>query len=176
MIAQRDKDIVVATKADWEKLRNCTILVTGASGRLGIYIAQSALFANEKYNLNLNVLLLARSRKKIDEHYGKLIEKANVHLIIQDITEKIETEYPIDFIFHTAGLASPSDFTYRPIETIWGHVQGTKNVLDLAVEKKTKRVLYVSTVEIYGDWNRDVGIKETDMGPLENSNFRACYP
>lgn len=176
MVAERDIDIILSTDVDWGIFKDKGVLVTGASGRLGIYIAQALICANERFDLNVQILLLARSEQKLAEKYGKLLKKSCVHVILQDVTEPIKTDYPVDYIFHTAGLASPSDFTYRPIETLWGHVQGTKNVLDLAVEKKTKKVLYVSTVEIYGTWTSEKSIKESDMGPLKHDNHRACYP
>lgn len=176
MVLLRDLNIILSANADWEKLKNKTVLVTGATGRLGIYIAESLMEANKRRHLNIRTILLARSREKLNRSYGSMLLDDNVHILLQDITAPIHTSYPIDYIFHTAGLASPDDFTHRPIETLWGHVQGTKNVLDLAVEKHTKRVLYVSTVEIYGRWDREAGIRESDMGPLSCTNYRACYP
>lgn len=176
MVDKRDIDIILATHASWEELKGKTILVTGASGRLGMYIAQALLEANRKWNLGAQILLLARSREKLEKAYGSQLYDASVKLLLQDVTEPIQSECTADFVFHTAGLASPSDFTYRPIDTLWGHVQGTKNVLDYAVKSKTKRVLYVSTVEIYGTWNGENRIREEDMGPLSCSNYRACYP
>ena len=176
MVENRDLDIILSTKASWERLKNKGVLVTGATGRLGIYIAQALIEANKRFDLNIKVLLLARSQAKLDGAYGDLLKDKNVVVLLQDVTEPIKTSENVDYIFHTAGLASPSDFTYRPINTLWGHVQGTKNVLDLAVEKATTKVLYVSTVEIYGTWKSEKGIKEDDMGPLNHNGFRACYP
>ena len=37
MVEQRDIDIIFNSPIDWEKFRNKTILVTGATGRLGMY-------------------------------------------------------------------------------------------------------------------------------------------
>ena len=176
MLQKRDIDIILDTKATWERLRGKTVLVTGASGRLGIYIAQALLGANDRWGLGVTALLLARSRDKLAAAYGELLDRPDVHILLQDVTKKIETEQPVDYIFHTAGLASPEDFTERCVETLWGHVQGTRNVLELAVRKNTARVLYTSTVEIYGTWDSGADIRETDMGPLRNDNFRACYP
>ena len=130
--------------------------------------------ASKRWNLNVEVLALARNKDKIQAAYGDGAE--NLKILQQDITEKITYEGKVDYIFHTAGLASPDDFTHRPTNTLWGHVQGTKNVLDLAKEKHTKKVLYVSTVEVYGTWKSENGIRETDMGPLVHTNSRACYP
>ena len=55
-------------------------------------------------------------------------------------------------------------------------MQGTRNVLELAREKKSEKVLYVSTVEIYGEWTKEEGIREEDMGPIYCDHARACYP
>lgn len=176
MVQLRDINIILAANADWEKLKNKTVLVTGASGRLGIYIAQSLIELNNRFHLNVHVILLARSRQKLEQSYASILLDDHVHVLLQDITVPIHTSLPVDYIFHTAGLASPDDFTHRPIETLWGHVQGTKNVLDLAVEKQTERVLYVSTVEIYGRWDCDDSIRETDMGALSCTDYRSCYP
>ena len=174
MVQQRDLDIVLNNPADWTKLKDATVLVTGATGRLGIYIVGALLEASKRWNLNVEVLALARNKDKIQAAYGDGAE--NLKILQQDITEKITYEGKVDYIFHTAGLASPDDFTHRSTNTLWGHVQGTKNVLDLAKEKHTKKVLYVSTVEVYGTWKSENGIRETDMGPLVHTNSRACYP
>lgn len=174
MVRQRDLDIVLNNPADWTKLKDATVLVTGATGRLGIYIVGALLEASKRWNLNVEILALARNKDKIQAAYGYGAE--NLKILQQDITEKITYEGKVDYIFHTAGLASPDDFTHRPTNTLWGHVQGTKNVLDLAKEKHTKKVLYVSTVEVYGTWKSENGIRETDMGPLVHTNSRACYP
>ena len=65
MVLNRDLDIILSTRASWEKLKNKSVLITGASGRLGIYIAQALIEANVCWNLGVTVILLARSRKKL---------------------------------------------------------------------------------------------------------------
>ena len=51
MAAQRDLDIILSTCASWKKLRDRSVLVTGASGRLGIYIAQTLAEANDRWKI-----------------------------------------------------------------------------------------------------------------------------
>lgn len=171
---KRDIDIILDNPADWERLRDSTVLVTGATGRLGIYIVNAMLELNRERRLGIRILALARSREKIQREYPEAA--AELQFLEQDVTEPIRCKCRVDYIFHTAGLASPSDFTHHPTETLWGHVQGTRNVLELARRCGTKRILYVSTVEVYGTWNEDRCIKETDMGPMWHTNSRACYP
>lgn len=175
MIEKRDIDIILNNPIDWEKFRNKTILVTGATGRLGMYIIEAMIKADIDWNLNLNIIALARSEKKMDQIFGEDLKLPNIGVLIQDITEPISWNENVDYIFHTAGPASPADFTRTPVDTLWAHVQGTRNVLELAKEKHAM-VFYVSTVETYGEWKNDRGIQEEDMGPMHCDQARACYP
>ena len=160
---------------DWEKLRNKTILVTAATGRLGMYFVEAILKADIDLNLNINVFALARNEEKLRRVFNSTAELTNFHAIIQDITEPINIEERVDFVIHTAGAASPRDFTEHPVETLWGHVQGTRNVLEFAKDKSSK-VFYVSTVEIYGQPETDKRVTEDDFGVLRCDLSRACYP
>lgn len=176
MVEQRDIDIILNNPIDWEKFRNKTILVTGATGRLGMYFVEAINKADIDWNLNLTIIAMARSEEKLKEVFGQTLELPNIKIMIQDIIEPITYDGPVHYIFHTAGAASPMDFTQSPVDTLWGHVQGTRNILELAREKKSERVFYVSTVETYGEWKSEDGIKETDCGPMHCDNARACYP
>lgn len=176
MVEQRDIEIIRNNPIEWEVFRDSTVLVTGATGRLGMYIVEAVSKANIDWNLNITILALARSREKLQEVFGSSLQLPYIYALVQDITEPIAWERKVDYIFHTAGLASPQDFTDRPVDTLWGHVQGTRNVLELAREKNTEKVLYVSTVEIYGDWKEERGIREDDMGVMKCDCARDCYP
>lgn len=176
MVEQRDINIILNNPVDWEKFRDKTILVTGATGRLGMYIVEALNKADIDWNLNITIIALARSEQKLHRVFGASLRLPNLHILVQDITEPVKWEGDIHYIFHTAGAASPQDFTNAPVDTFWGHLQGTRNILELAREKKSEKVLYVSTVEIYGEWKSEEGIRETDMGPLHCDNARACYP
>lgn len=176
MAEQRDINIILNNPVDWEKFRNRTVLVTGATGRLGMYIVEAINKADIDWNLNITIIALARSERKLREVFGASLNLPNIHTLVQDITEPIRWEGDVHYIFHTAGAASPQDFTNTPVDTLWGHLQGTYNVLELAREKKSEKILYVSTVEIYGEWKKEEGIREEDMGPLRCDNARACYP
>ncbi len=176
MVESRDIEIILKNPIDWEQFRNKTILVTGATGRLGMYIVEALNKADIDWNLNLNIIALARSEIKMREVFRDELKLPNIYQIIQDITTPIDFTGNVDYIFHTAGAASPKDFTENPVDTLWGHVQGTRNVLELARTHNTKKILYVSTVETYGEWKSEDGIKEEDCGPMHFDNARACYP
>lgn len=176
MVEIRDIDIILNNPIDWELFRNKTVLVTGATGRLGMYIVEAINKADIDWNLNLTIIALARNEEKLKEVFGQSLKLPNIYTLVQDITEPIHWEGNVDYIFHTAGAASPKDFTEAPVDTLWGHVLGTRNVLEFAKEKGTQKILYVSTVETYGEWKSEEGIKEEDCGVMRCDNARACYP
>lgn len=176
MVEQRDISIILNNPVDWEKFRNKTILVTGATGRIGMYIVEALIKADIDWNLNITLIALARNKQKLREVFRNSLNLPNIHILIQDITQPICWDGNIHYIFHTAGAASPQDFTNAPVDTLWGHLQGTRNILELAKEKNSEKLLYVSTVEIYGEWQKEESIRENDMGPVCCDNSRACYP
>lgn len=176
MVEQRDIDIINSSPIDWEYFRNKTILITGATGRIGMYLVEALLKADIDRNLNLRVIAVARSKEKLKKVFGGTLDLPNISVIVQDIETPLETEARVDYIMHTAGAASPSDFTSGPVDTLWGHLAGTRNVLELAKKKKTEKILYVSTVETYGEWKAEEGIREEDMGVMRHAVARACYP
>ena len=176
MVEQRDLNIIFNNPIEWEKFRNKTVLVTGATGRLGMYIVESLIKADIDWDLNMNIVALARSEEKLKSTFRNELRLPNLFTMVQDILNPINYSKDIHFIFHTAGAASPSDFTQNPVGTLWGHVQGTRNVLELARTHNTEKVLYVSTVETYGEWKSEDGIKEDDCGIMKCDNARACYP
>lgn len=176
MVEERDLKIIGNSPIDWEKFRDKTVLITGASGRLGMYLLEAVSKANIDWNLNTTIVALARNEEKMRKVFGESLQLPYVHTLIQDITQPICWEGEVHYIFHTAGPASPRDFTDHPVDTLWSHVQGTHNVLELARAKKSEKVLYVSTVEIYGEWKDEKGIRESDMGVAGCNEARMCYP
>ena len=172
---KRDLDIITNSSVDWLKYKDTTVLITGATGRLGRYIFETLVDIDLKYNLNIKIIGLARNNKKVKEVFGNITDFPNVKFLYQDVNTEIKYEDKIDFIFHTAGPAAPVDYD-TPSETLWAHVNGTHNVLECAKTHNTKRVFYISTVEIYGNWESENNIKETDMGVMQHLKSRACYP
>ncbi|MCR5376621.1 MAG: NAD(P)-dependent oxidoreductase [Lachnospiraceae bacterium] len=172
---KRDLDIITNSAVNWRMYQDCTVLITGATGRIGRYILETLADVDIRYNLNMRILGLARSEEKAKAVFDNLLEFPNIDFLYQDVNKEIEYDGKIDYIYHTAGPAAPKDYD-RPVETLWAHVNGTHNVMECARAHETKRVFYVSTVETFGEWKSDEHIKESDMGIMRHLNSRACYP
>ncbi len=68
----------------------------------------------------------------------------------QDITEQVEIDEDVDFIFHLASPASPIDYARLPLHTLKVGSYGTHHMLGVAKFKRA-RILLASTSEVYGD-------------------------
>src|SRR5215471_20933797 len=68
----------------------------------------------------------------------------------QDITRPFTVEGPVDCVVNMASPASPKDYLEHPIETLDVGSAGSRNMLELALEKDA-RYLVTSTSECYGD-------------------------
>lgn len=173
---KRDLDIIWNSAVNWQMYRDKTVLITGATGRLGRYFFETLANTDLEYNLNMRIIGVVRNEKKAKDVFGSMLELPNVLMIYQDINTPINYNNQIDYIIHAAGPAAPVDFKNIPSETLWAHVNGTHNILECARENQAKKVFYVSTAEIYGDWQSDALIREEDMGVMKHFNARACYP
>ena len=63
----------------------------------------------------------------------------------------------------------------NPVGTISTAVNGTMNILELARQKKPERVIYLSSMEVYGTISTG-DVSESDMGYVDLTNVRSCYP
>jgi dTDP-glucose 4,6-dehydratase len=70
--------------------------------------------------------------------------------INHDLTQHLELEEPVDFVYHLASPASPIDYARLPLQTLKVGSYGTHNALGLAKFTRA-RFLLASTSEVYGD-------------------------
>ena len=83
----------------------------------------------------------------------------------------------MDYIIHGASNTHPLAYATDAVGTILTNVLGTKSVMDFADKNKTKRVLFLSSVEIYGENTGNVELfDEKYMGYIDSNTLRAGYP
>ena len=169
------KEIVNSEYINWDCFKNSTILVTGATGMIGEQIVKSLLLANEEKDTNIKVVGLIRNKKKAQT---KFQYNKNLKFIVQDITEPIKYRGKVDYIIHTANTTSSQAMTEEPVETINSIVDGTKNVLEFTKDKNIKSMVYLSSMEVYGDipLTREEPLKEDDYGYIDILKPRSSYP
>lgn len=177
-IVQKDlKEMLEDKNIYWEKLKNSSVLITGATGMLAKYITYLLIYMNQELNYNITIYILVRNMERALQDFGEYIGIDYMKVINQDICEKIELDYKIDYIIHAAGSCSAYCIKTDPIGIIDANTIGVKNILEYAKDKDVKNILYISTREIYGKMPENIEmIKESDMGILDPQDSRSCYP
>jgi dTDP-glucose 4,6-dehydratase len=120
-----------------------TSVVTGGAGFLGSHLCDYLLDRGHRVICVDN--LVTSSLRNI-EH----IRTGEFVFMNHDMTEYLQIEEPVDFVFHFAALASPVDYLRMPLHSLKVGSQGTHNALGLAKFKRA-RFLLASTSEVYGD-------------------------
>ena len=151
IIIEEDIKKIIELKANWEKLKNKTVLVTGATGMIGQYIIFTLLELNNLYDYNINILALCRNKNKAENVFKDVKENKLLKFIFQDVGQEMNLNMEINYIIHTASPANPKFYSTNPVGTIMANTIGTRNSLELA-KKSEASYCYISTMEIYGKW------------------------
>lgn len=120
------------------------VCISGGAGFLGSFFAKQLL--HDGYQIIILDNLLCSSLENIKD----IKDCANVCFVNHDVSIPFTLSVPVDAVIHLASVPSPVDYYKMPLETLRSGLQGTKNMLDLALQNNA-RFLFSSTSEIYGD-------------------------
>lgn len=176
-IILEDLDTISKSLIKWQDLRGQSILITGCSGLIGSYLVKALIYANKVHNLNLKVIGVYRNLKSVNLRLLEYLNEPNLELVLHDIVKPLSDDFPrADFIIHAASQASPKFYGVDPVGTILANSTGTENLLNYAVKNKSKKFLFFSSGEVYGNPNNpNEPIQENDYGYIDPMNVRSCY-
>lgn len=163
----------------WEKLKNSSILLSGATGLLGSFLADVILEKNETDALNCVVFALTRSEENFRNRFSYYAEKPYLKYILQDVSHPFSLDHigDVDYALHFASNTHPMQYATDPIGTISANIIGLKNMLDFAVGHHAIRFAFASSNEVYGENRGDTELFNEDYCGYINSNtLRAGYP
>jgi nucleoside-diphosphate-sugar epimerase len=155
-----------------DALSSANILVTGATGLLGKPLTDTLThFGGE--NSKINVWAASRSEKSFKERFEA---RDNLHYLEFDLTKPLENAPKFDYIIHAASNADPKMFDSDPVGTMTSNFMGTYNLLEYARKTDCKRFLYVSTGEVYGQYDgKSEAFIEGFSGEVDFTTPRGCY-
>lgn len=166
-----NEDIELLARLDlWEKLSGKTLLITGATGMLGSYLALAANEANRIRGYGIKLLLSGRNKIKANS----LLNGVDCQFLFHDVREPLKIEEPIHYFLHTAGPVGPKVFESSPVEVISANVEGTLSLLRYAIQHNCQSFVFASTHEVYGQ----VEGEQTESSPcreIDLTNPRSCY-
>lgn len=167
----QDLDTASRVIGNMSLLADSKVLVTGAGGLVCSAFVDLLLYMSEIYGLNITVYAAGRSERQIKSRFHD--KAVFVHY---DAMQTIDFDFSADYIVHGAGNADPQLYLSEPVETMLANIIGMKNLLEYAKSTDVKKVLYISSSEVYGKKESIDPYKEEQYGFVDLLHVRSCYP
>jgi len=153
---------------DFSFFKNKRVLVTGASGLIGIYLVTFL----KKFATQYNIEIYCWIKGDLENEFKPFFEGINI--IKGDITQSYLFNNPIsyDVIIHSSGYGQPGKFLEEKIKTIQINTTATINLFSKL--KKGGKFLFMSTSEIYSGLDL-YDITEEQIGNTNTNHLRSCY-
>jgi dTDP-glucose 4,6-dehydratase len=134
----------------WEELRGAKILVTGGTGLFGRWILESLLFANQQFQLNLQLISMTRDQSKLARTIPQLANEPALTWLEGDLRNPVALPPGITHIIHAATDTSTKHTPTERRELFDSIVTGTRQLLDCARNSSVQKFLMTSSGGVYG--------------------------
>lgn len=165
---QEDINNVLSIK-DIQNFKNKSFLITGATGLIGVHLIDVLMTLG-----NVKIYAIGRNKQNASSRLGEYYNHPNFNFIEQDVCTPLPKDLNVDYIIPGASNTHPLAYSQYPVETIMINIKGAEYALNLAKECNAT-VLYLSTVEIYGNAVGNEIFTEDYTGKLNLSTSRSCY-
>lgn len=190
MYSQKYFDDIAYTMSGnmFEELRGKSLLITGSTGLIGSALIDTSIWLNEDAGYGVRVLAASRDEEAVRSRFRPFSERDYFKSIRYEATEPFILSEHVDYVICAAGNAHPGIIGREPVETLLANLVGVHNLLEYArgltyeeADRSSdgnprRRLLYVSSSEVYGQKDDDQPYAETDYGYVDILNPRSCYP
>lgn len=150
-----------------KKLGLTRIAITGGTGFLGTWIAETIAALNDEYDLKIVLDLYARNTSEWEKKYTHLSDRADIRLNSQDIRSPFKFQFDTNFVIHAAGVPNNRVHASDPLRVVQTTIDGINNTLEAASQlDKLSRFINVSSGLVNGVPNHPGALKETDYFPV----------
>lgn len=172
-IQQKDINAFAQSFELSQLLAGCKFLVTGATGLIGSNLVH-CLLALER---GVEITCPVRNLSKAQDMYGD--EAHKIRFVESDLLNYLKgLTYAdcFDYIVHCASPTAGKYITAHPIETYMLTIESTCAILGHAHKTGARGVVYLSSLEYYGQNIDDKIITEDFQGYVDNTDPRSSYP
>ena len=173
-IQKEDITLFADTFNLYECLRNKSFMVTGATGLIGSELVYGLIALNHRYDLNIHIDCLVRNTEKA----RLMFEEYEVTILNYDFMDNNEciNSKNIDYVIHAASPTASMYFVEHPVETIDIALNGTRSVINYAMRNNVKSLVYLSSLECYGQiFDDEMPLTEEMQGYVDPLNVRSSY-
>lgn len=155
-----------------DSLNSAKFLITGATGLIGSTLVRCLLALNKDIQITCPI----RNLKKVKAIYGEEVETIRfIECDLLTYLNKLTEEDGFKYIIHCASPTSGKYMTEHPVDTYMLAIDSTRAILEYARKVQTD-VVYVSSLEYYGQNFDDAMITENMQGFVNSTDSRSSYP
>lgn len=171
-----DLDEIISVLPELEELSGKSVFITGCTGLICSAVTDVLLRRNLVCEDKITILAAGRSEERVRARFAPYDKEEWFRFVPYDAASMHNT-FPekCDYIIHGASNASPNKITKEPVETMAGNFIGMKLLLEYARRENVKRVLYVSSSEVYGRKEGSKPFQEEEYGFIDILNSRSSY-
>lgn len=171
-----DLDKIIKHLPELEELSGKIVLITGATGLICSAVVDVLIRWNETHDVKIKIIAAGRNEQKVIDRFAPFSARNYFSFVKYDATSiDNEFDFSCDYIIHGASNASPNHIVAEPVETMLSNFYGVKNLLDYVKRGKAKRLLYISSSEVYGRKEHNRPSKVGDYGGIDILNPRNSY-
>ena len=171
-----DIDKVSQSLPELSELAGKSVLITGAAGLICSAVTDIFIRYNETHDTPIRIIAAGRWPEEMSDRFGEYCNRDYFGYVKYDASKadnKIDVK--ADYIIHGASNASPKAIVAEPVETMLSNFNGLHYLLNYAKENGAKRLLYISSSEVYGRKSDGKPYKEDDYGYIDLLNPRNSY-
>lgn len=171
-----DLDEIIAGLPGLEELSGKFVFITGCTGLICSAVTDLLIRWNLTHEDKITILAAGRSEERVRARFEPFIAEEWFRYVPYDAAS-MQNSFPerCNYIIHGASNASPNMITREPVETMVSNFVGMKLLLEYAKRENVKRVLYVSSSEVYGRKEGDKPFQEEEYGFIDILNARNSY-
>lgn len=156
-----------------DDLDSATVLITGATGLIGSTLVRCLMALNKGVEITCPV----RSIEKAKSMYGGEFDSINfVECDLMAYLNSLTKNDTFQFIIHCASPTAGRYMVAHPVETYTLAIDSTKSLLEYARNTEVNSIVYVSSLEYYGQIFDNRLIAEDWQGYVDNTDSRSSYP
>jgi dTDP-glucose 4,6-dehydratase len=149
-LAQDLDHVLEHTRDVWQELRGARLFITGGTGFFGCWMLESFAWASDLLDLGAEITVLTRSIEAFRTKAPHLATHPCIRLLEGDVRSFDFPDGRFTHVIHAAADATPRLCQERPLLVLDTIVDGTRRVLDFAVTRGVRRVLFISSGAVYG--------------------------